>query len=157
MRQRIYIDTSVIGGCYDEEFQLWSNILIDEIIDGKRIALISDITVDEIEDAPKKVRNKFSEILKSGNVDLIESNSESKELAAAYISENALTNKSFEDALHIAIATLNNSTLLTSWNFKHIVNFDRIRLFNAVNLKKGYNLLEIRSPRDIINIENYES
>lgn len=157
MKQRIYIDTSVIGGCYDKEFQLWSNILINEIIDGKRIALISDITIDEIEDAPEQIRNKFSEILESGNVDLIESDIECEELAKAYISENALTHKSYEDALHIAIATLNNSTLLTSWNFKHIVNFDRIRLFNAVNLKKGYNLLEIRSPRDIINIENYES
>ena len=156
MKQRIYIDTSVIGGCYDEEFQLWSNILIREIIDGKRIAIISDITVDEIEDASEKVRNKFLELLNSNNVDLIESDTECKELAEAYISENVLTKKSYEDALHIAIATLNNSTLLTSWNFKHIVNYDRIRLFNAVNLKNGYNLLEIRSPRDIINIENYE-
>ncbi len=47
-KQRIYIDTSVIGGCFDKEFEKWSNLLFEEFISGKKIAVISDLTIDEI-------------------------------------------------------------------------------------------------------------
>ena len=58
--------------------------------------------------------------------------------------------KFFEDALHIAIATINKVDVLVSWNFKHIVNINRIRLYNSVNLKSGYSMIDIRSPREIL-------
>ena len=54
------------------------------------------------------------------------------------------------DALHIAIATVSGVDVLVSWNFKHIVNLNRIKLFNSVNLKEGYHLLEIRTPLEVI-------
>ncbi len=44
--------------------------------------------------------------------------------------------------------------VLASWNFKHIVNLDRIRKYNAVNLKNGYTVLEIRNPREILMEKN---
>jgi hypothetical protein len=72
-----------------------------------------------------------------------------KALAQAYIKERIITPKSKADTEHIAIATIAQVDLLVSWNFKHIVNYDRIRLYNAVNLKHGYRMLEIRSPRDL--------
>lgn len=71
-------------------------------------------------------------------------------LAETYINEGALTNKSYNDALHIALATLHNSDVLASWNFKHIVNLSHIRLYNSINLKLGYKLIEIRTPREIL-------
>ena len=75
-------------------------------------------------------------------------------LAETYINDGALTNKSYNDALHIALATINNADVLASWNFKHIVNINRIRLYNSINLKLGYKMLEIRTPREILNTTN---
>lgn len=46
-------------------------------------------------------------------------------------------------------------TVLSSWNFKHIINLDRIRKYNSVNLAQGFNILEIRSPLDIVKVEKY--
>ncbi len=61
-----------------------------------------------------------------------------------------MTNKSYIDALHIALATINNADVLASWNFKHIVNLDRIRLYNSINFRQGYRMIEIRTPREIL-------
>lgn len=69
-----------------------------------------------------------------------------------WLSSILLMPKSLEDASHIALATINHVSALVSWNFKHIVNLNRIRLFNAVNLKHGYALIEIRSPIEIIDL-----
>jgi hypothetical protein len=81
---------------------------------------------------------------------------ETIKLAEIYITEGALTSKSYNDALHIALATLNNADVLASWNFKHIVNLDRIRLYNSINLRFGYRLIEIRIPREILNLADNE-
>lgn len=156
MIQRVYIDTSVIGGCFDEEFKTWSNLLVQEFLSGQKIAIISDVTIDEIQDAPKPVQEKLDEIISSDFKELIASDQEAQELAESYISEGAVSRKFFEDALHIAMATINKATVLASWNFKHIVNLERIRQYNAVNIKNGYSLLEIRSPREIVKIEENE-
>ena len=145
---RIYIDTSVFGGCYDEEFQEWSLGLFELIRDGKYKAVISDISEAELQFAPDHVRQLRKE-LGAKHLDVIKLSTEAQALAAAYIKERIVTKKSQADTEHIAIATIAQVDLLVSWNFKHIVNYDRIRLYNAVNLKLGYKLLEIRSPRDL--------
>jgi len=150
MIQRIYIDTSVIGDCFDDEFTEWSIGLIDEVKKGKIIALISDITLDEIENAPKKVQDILNDIPHT-NMEILLKDDETQMLAELYIQEDAVTRKFFEDALHIAIATINKADVLVSWNFKHIVNLERIRKYNSVNLKNGYQILEIRSPREVLN------
>ena len=149
MKPRIYIDTSLIGGCFDSEFEEWSNKLFDDFKNGRKIAVISDITLDELEEAPVKVRNVIYTIPEQ-YIEVITSNQDSEHLADLYINEGAVTRKFYEDALHIAIATIDQISVLASWNFKHIVNLDRIRLYNAVNLKNGYSMLEIRSPREIL-------
>lgn len=71
-------------------------------------------------------------------------------LANQYMKEGLLSPKLLEDANHIAIASVYTVNTVVSWNFKHIVNVGRIRLFNSVNLKYGYGLMDIRSPREII-------
>ena len=155
MKQRVYIDTSVIGGCYDQEFKEWSNKLFEDFKAGKSIAVVSDITLDELIDAPHKVKNNFN-TLPDESVEILTSDDESRELADKYLIEKAVSKKYYEDALHIAIATINQVNVLSSWNFKHIVNLNKIRLYNAVNLKNGYNLLEIRTPREILKNEEDE-
>ncbi len=155
MKQRVYIDTSVIGGCFDQEFQEWSNRLFDDFKSGKRIAIVSDITLDELTDAPDRVKDNF-ETIPEDSIEILTSEIESRELADKYILENAVSTRFYEDALHIAIATINNVSVLASWNFKHIVNLDKIRLYNAVNLKNGFTILEIRTPREILKFVDDE-
>ena len=76
------------------------------------------------------------------------------ELASEYITEKVVGKTSYADCLHIALATINRADYLISWNFKHIVNVDRIRGYNSINIKNGYKQLEIRSPRDFIKYED---
>ncbi|HKL34563.1 MAG TPA: hypothetical protein VJ919_18630 [Tangfeifania sp.] len=155
MKQKVYIDTSVVRGCFDTEFEKWSNLLFDDFKSGKKIAVVSDITLDELTDAPQKVQDIFKTIPEN-YLDVLLSDDETKYLANLYIKEKAISSKFYEDALHIAISTINQVNVLASWNFKHIVNLDRIRMYNAVNLKNGYAVLEIRTPREIINFRENE-
>jgi hypothetical protein len=88
------------------------------------------------------------------NIEFLPVTDSSNELADQYVKENVVGKTSIEDCRHIAIATLNNADILASWNFKHIVNVIRIRGYNSVNYKFGHKILEIRTPREIINHEN---
>lgn len=145
VKHRIYLDTSVIGGYYDIEFEEWSKKLIQEIRDGKKVAVISDLTLKELEPAPRQVGDLAEELPK----ELIASTEESEELAKKYVEAGGLSPKSITDAEHIALATIGNVDILASWNFEHIVKLWRIQIFNGVNLMNGYKALEIRSPREI--------
>ncbi len=151
----VYTDTSVIGGYFDKEFQEWSVALWDEFLQGSKHIMFSELTAQELEFARQEIRNLITEIPLENRTDITISD-EAITLAETYINEGALTNKSYNDALHIALATLNNADVLASWNFKHIVNLDRIRLYNSINLRLGYRMIEIRTPREIINLSNNE-
>jgi predicted nucleic acid-binding protein len=111
------------------------------------------VTQDELNSAPAKVKELVTS-LKIENTEFIETNDEAVELATRYISEKVVGQTSFADCLHIALATINRADYLISWNFKHIVNVQRIRGYNAVNIKNGYKELEIRSPRDFMTYED---
>ena len=150
MIPRIYIDTSVIGGCFDPEFKDHSTRLWNEFIDGQKIAIASDLLLFELEGAPEQVSQLLAQ-LPSDAVEYVALDEESIELANAYLDEGAVAESSLSDARHIALATVARVDTLVSWNFKHIVNLNRIRLFNAVNLRMGYMPLEIRSPREVLN------
>lgn len=111
--------------------------------------IISDVTLGELEDAPKYVRELIGTIPENYK-EIVLLNDEARELSAIYLKERIVTPKSLLDTRHIAIATINRVDILVSWNFKHIVNYKRIRLYNSVNLKYGYPVLEIRTPREVI-------
>ncbi|WP_223274130.1 PIN domain-containing protein [Subsaximicrobium wynnwilliamsii] len=103
--------------------------------------------------APEKVKNLLQKY-SADKFERIELNKESINLAEKYIAEKVVGNTSVEDCRHIALATINKVDVLASWNFKHIVNLDRIKGYNADNLKSGYQMIEIRSPKDLRNYEN---
>jgi len=147
---RIYIDTSVIGGCLDEEFAEWSLRLMQEFRDGQKVVVISDITLQELEIAPEVVKSQLKE-LPHDRREYITLDDEAVRLAQAYLQEGVLTEKYLLDAQHIAMATLARVDVMVSWNFKHIVNLNRIRLYNSVNLKLGYPMIDIRSPREVLD------
>jgi hypothetical protein len=145
---RIYVDTSVFGGCFDPEFELWSNRLMHLFQIGKYTAVISDISEFELNFAPGHIQHVLTQI-PVDNLEIVKLSAEAKTLSDHYLKERIVNKKSLADTQHIAIATINRVDLLVSWNFKHIVNYDKIRLYNAVNLKYGYRILEIRNPRDL--------
>ena len=153
MKQRIYIDTSVVGGYFDEEFNEATTALFQRLENGEIVFVISDLLDLELINAPQKVR----ELLYNYSSDKfvrVELTEEAIKLADTYISEKVVGKTSVEDCRHIALATINKVDVLASWNFKHIVNLDRIKGYNSVNLKLGYQMIEIRSPKDLINYEN---
>ena len=84
----------------------------------------------------------------------IEFTEEASNLADGYILAGVVGKTSIEDCRHIALASIYKVDVLASWNFKHIVNLDRIKGYNSVNLRQGYAMLEIRSPKDLIDYEN---
>ncbi len=148
-RPRIYVDTSVIGGCFDEEFDEYSVQLFDEFISGKKMPIISDVVLFELEGAPEKVKNILKRV-PGDHIEYVSLNDESITLANAYLEGGVVTESSLSDARHIAIATVERVDVLVSWNYKHIVNINRIHMLNSVNLKLGYPILEIRSPREVL-------
>ncbi len=147
--KQIYVDTSVIGGCYDLEFSKWSNKLFDTFKSGENQIVLSDVVLDEMEHAPIIVREILDSVPEQ-NKTFIALSEEAENLAKDYLKAKAVSPKYFNDALHIAIASLNNVDVLVSWNFKHIVNLARITIFNSVNLLNGLKTIEIRTPREII-------
>ena len=153
MKQKIYIDTSVVGGYFDEEFSEATMALFERLEKGEIIFVISDLLDLELINAPQKVR----ELLYNYSADKferVELTEEAVKLADSYVSEKVVGKTSLEDCRHIALATINKVDVLASWNFKHIVNLDRIKGYNSVNLRLGYPMIEIRSPKDLINYGN---
>jgi len=146
--QRIYIDTSVIGGCFDLEFSEWSNGLLQDFRKGTFQPLLSEVISAEIEDAPENVQSVYAELM-TFNAEILTIEENALELADEYQERGILTPNFYADGLHIALATVAEADLLVSWNFKHIVRFDKIRLFNAVNIEFGYKPLQIFSPREV--------
>jgi len=149
---RIYIDTSVIGGCLDEEFKESSMALFEKFKMGEFIAVISEITELELMLAPQPVRDVLSNIPEE-NIERINLSEEAVDLAHKYLSEGVLNENMLADAQHMALATIHSVDVVVSWNFKHIVNIDRIKGFQAVNLKNSYSIIDIRSPPEVISYD----
>ena len=148
MKQRIYIDTSVVGGYFDEEFSADTVPFFESVIKGEITILVSDLLRAELLNAPVFVRN----LLDSIPVQYIENvklTDEASMLADKYIEAKVVGKTSRADCQHIAMATLSKADVLVSWNFKHIVNLDRIRGYNGINYQSGYSMIEIRTPKEI--------
>ena len=146
--QRIYIDTSVIGGCFDAEFSAWSLGLFKDFRLGTYRPVVSAIVAAEVAEAPERVREKYAELVGLG-AEVLEVDEAVLLLADTYQQRKILTPKFYDDGLHIALATAAEVDVLVSWNFKHIVHYEKIRLFTAVNLELGYKPLQIYSPREV--------
>jgi predicted nucleic acid-binding protein len=153
MKLLVYIDTSVVGGYFDEEFEEDTKLFFQRIFDKDFLVYFSAISEAELSLAPKVVKDLKAQI-PTECYRYLELDAESKKLGETYISERILGKASIDDAYHIAIATVNRLDVLVSWNFKHIVNYDKIKLFNSINLRFGYPIIDIRSPKEFINYEN---
>jgi len=155
MKLRVYEDTSVVGGYFDEEFSYDTILFFDSVLKGEIIILISDLLEAELLRASEFVRELLAKI-PADKIEKVKLLPEASELADKYIEAKVVGRTSRADCQHIAIATLSKADVLVSWNFKHIVNLDRIRGYNGINFQTGYNMIEIRTPKEIIKYGNEE-
>jgi hypothetical protein len=149
---RVYADTSVFGGCFDEEFAEESKRFFADVKAGKFILVISITTLRELEQAPNKVQKVLNE-LQPQNVEIIEASDEISFLRDEYLEAGILNPKSNADAEHIASASVADVDFVVSWNFKHIVHFEKIAGYQAVNLLNGYKMIRIYSPKEVVESE----
>lgn len=153
MKPRLYFDTSVFGGIYDDEFEEISILLFEKVRLGLIVCVYSDLSETELENAPQRVKDFFYELPKE-HTQKVEVTEEAFELAQKYLDAKVVGPTSADDCRHIATATINKVDYLVSWNFKHIVNVFRIRGYNSINILFGYPQLDIRSPKEIVNNED---
>ena len=145
---KFYVDTSVWGGIEDEEFRDWTIPFFEQARLGKFTIVLSDVTIGELQNAPSIIKNLPTTIPPSF-LELVSITNEQLKLADKYVKEGALPIKFHSDAQHIAISSYLKVDRLVSWNFKHMVNFFRIRQYNSINLKFGYSIIDIRTPKEL--------
>ena len=155
MVSRIYIDTSIVGGYFDDVFSADTKALFKRMENKEFIFIISSVLKQELRQAPEPVR-KLLALYKKSCFEYVELTEEAIKLADRYVAEKVVGKTSIDDCRHIAIATLNKADVLVSWNFRHIVNLDRIKGYNGVNLKCGYSVIEIRSPKELLKYGDKE-
>jgi len=151
MIKSIYIDTSVFGGYFDIEFSRDTIPFFEKLISKKIEIIVSETLELEIYRAPSFIIDFYESL---GNLKKVELTVEVENLALKYIDEKVVGKTSLADCQHIALATISNVDVLVSWNFKHIVNLERIRGYNSINIREGYKMIEIRTPKEIFNYGN---
>ena len=124
----VYTDTSVFGGVFDDEFKDPSKTFIEAIKAGRFILVTSELVRQEIAAGPKVAGQLFEELLSIADI--------------------------ATDALHVALATISGAYMIVSWNFRHIVNYQKIPKYNAVNKLHGYSDIAIYSPLEVIEHED---
>ena len=153
MIKRIYIDTSVFGGYFDKEFEKETKPFFSSVLEKHIKIIVSEILELEIYRAPQYIQD-FYESIPLNMIERVDLTDEVKELAEMYINEKVVGKTSRADCQHIALSTIYKVDVLASWNFKHIVNLERIRGYNSINFREGYQMTEIRTPKEIFNYEN---
>lgn len=148
---RVYADTSVFGGILDEEFCEESRAFFDQVKQEAFSLVTSAIVQEEIQPAPEEIRLFFEQMIPLTEV--AEITEEMLNLRDAYLDAKIIPPSFSDDALHVAIATVSRCSLVVSWNFKHIVHFDKIKLYNAVNTLNGFDEIAIFSPLEVISYE----
>ncbi len=145
---RAYVDTSVFGGVFDAEFADHSRAFFERVGRGEFIVLLGSTTEAELEGAPPAVRGVLDEV-PHALVERIPRTPEVERLAQAYLDAGVVGPRWRGDATQVALATVAKATVLVSWNFKHMLRFDKINGFNEVNRRLGYDNLSIASPAGV--------
>jgi predicted nucleic acid-binding protein len=149
---RAYADTSVFGGVFDEEFEKPSKMFFDVVRVGNVTLLTSELVRQEIQVGPHKVQAFFEKMLSFAEV--VGISEAVLKLQKAYVTKGIVSKKYATDAMHVALATVAGARVIVSWNFKHIVNFQKIPMYNAVNASQGYRPIGIYSPLEVTGYED---
>lgn len=148
---KVYADTSVFGGAFDEEFAEDSQRFFAELRTGRFELVVSALIEEEIKSAPREVQALFDEF--SASATIAEISQEVLVLRDAYLNAGIVTPKSTDDATHVALATVSGCELIVSWNFKHIVYFEKVPKYNAVNALHEHRAISIYPPSSVISYD----
>lgn len=144
----LYLDTLAIGGYFDDEWKEATQELWRQMEAGRWRFVTSVVTVEELEQAPERVRELFESSFQQDGI--LQETTEVEKLSAAYVAHQVVSSKYEDDARHVAACTLAGIGLLVSWNFRHLVNVRREAGFNGVNLLKGHPAIRIVNPLELI-------
>lgn len=145
----LYLDTSVIGGYFDDEFMEATRKLWLEREQGLYRFVTSPLVSQEISGAPENVRTLLTSTFVQSEI--LPLTPEVEQLAKAYMAQKIVPVRYEDDARHVAVAVVHGIPVIASWNFKHLVNLQRETGFNAVNLLQGYPSVRIVSPLELIH------
>jgi hypothetical protein len=149
---RVYADTSVYGGVFDEEFSEASRRFFEQVSAGRYQLVTCALLDDEPQEAPDCVRDWFDHF--EAGSDLVEVSDEAVRLQQGYLDAGIVGPKWEADALHVAVASVSRCRLIVSWNFRHVVKFRRMPLYTAVNAARGYGAIAIHSPQEVTQDED---
>lgn len=127
--------------------------LMEEIRAGKFRLVVSEPVLAELKRAPARVRALVRD-LPEDVVQSVDLTSEMEQLKQAYLEAKVVGPASGADAEHIAIATVSRADMIVSWNFKHIVHYEKIAGYLSVNMRLGYGPIGIYSPREVVSYED---
>ena len=148
---RVYVDTCVFGGAFDQEFSAATLAFFTQVRSGRFLLVVSALVRVEIETAPLPVQELMTEMLPFSET--VYPTDEALQLQTAYLDAGILTPKWGDDALHVALATVMQCDLIVSWNFRHIVHFQKVPRYNAVNTLNGYGPIAINTPAEVLTYD----
>jgi hypothetical protein len=117
----------------------------DAVEAGSVRVILSDVLDEEIEVAPLHIRDYYKKV-QQFPIERIVSTAESNRLAAVYIAARIVSPKHLIDSKHVALATIARAGAIVSWNCTHIVNDNRIDIYNDINEALGYPRIAIQTP-----------
>ena len=148
MKTKVYLDTSVISALFDErtpERLAMTSVLWSKLNDYD--VFISELVLKEMGRANQQNRDKMFSAIKDFIV--LKISKEAEELALIYVKQGIFPEKYFDDALHVALASVNQIGILLSWNFTHLVKLKTRRMVSIVNLTENIMPVEIASPPEL--------
>lgn len=155
---KLYLDTSVWNFYYADdapEKKEVTRLFFENLNKSYRYQIYSSpVVIREIENADEKTASELIALIKEHPPIMLEVSSEIDELADIYIAEGVIPKKKRDDAMHIAVATVNEMDALVSWNYKHLANLAKKEKVRAISLLQGYlKELEMITPMEVIGDE----
>jgi len=146
---KLYLDTSTMSHLFaddaidkmDDTNRFWT-----DVIDGKYDIFISPSVLGEIEKCTEQKRVQLYQKLNEITFQILEKTNEVSSLAKEYITKGVLSEKSYDDCMHIAFAVVYDCDVIVSWNFRHLVNFKTINKVKVVNAINNYREISIVTP-----------
>lgn len=148
----VYLDSTIFAGFADPIHAVTSQRLMEDFQSGKYKPIISTLVQAETADVSDDVFDIYAEILKT-HPKVVDFSEKADTLAELYLERQILKETEYFDALHVALATLEEVDILTSWDHPNILHFSKVRGFIQVNIELGLKPIQIRCPRLVASHE----
>ena len=150
---RCYVDTSVFNFVLADDEpgrQRCTKDFFDEAKNGQCEAFISDLVIEEIGRTKDPKRSKLLALLSEIKPVRLETGSAVDELVERYMDGALVPVRFRDDAVHIAVAVVNDLDVVVSWNLEHMVKLRTRTTVNAINRLNGYKEIEICTPEEVV-------